>query len=174
MELERGERLRYFAPTAICAYLSLLCLALVATSPFLATMRDALALTAAGTFGLLLAGGLGLLFWRAQRGDLEYRVIATTRTGDENFARVRAAMAADGWTVRAAEPGVRIEATTRATPFAEGERVAVRFQGSEVLVASICDPGVGFSLIGRRRCEEHRERVRASLGTAAGGWAGRG
>ena len=41
-----------------------------------------------------------------------------------------------------------------------GERVAVRFRDSDVLVASICDPSIGFSLAGRRHCADHREYVR--------------
>jgi hypothetical protein len=166
MELNRGERLRYFAPTAICGYLSLLCLALIATSAFLSKMQDAIALTAAGTFGLLMAGGLGLLFWRAQRRDLEYRLVATARTASQNFDLVRALFASDGWTVLTEVAGERLEGTTTGTPFAEGERVAVRFEGSHVLVASVCDPGVGYSMVGRRRCDEHRERIRASLASA--------
>jgi hypothetical protein len=44
-----------------------------------------------------------------------------------------------------------------------GERVAVRFRGSDVLVASICDPSVGFSLVGRRHCQEHRDIVRTAV-----------
>jgi hypothetical protein len=37
------------------------------------------------------------------------------------------------------------------------------------LVASICDPSVGFSLVGRRRCAEHRALVRSAvLQTRAG------
>ena len=45
----------------------------------------------------------------------------------------------------------------------EGEIVAVKFRQHDVLVASICDPGVGFSLVGRRRCTENRERVRLAV-----------
>jgi hypothetical protein len=32
-----------------------------------------------------------------------------------------------------------------------------------VMVASICDPSVGFSLVGRRRCAEHRGLVRSAV-----------
>jgi hypothetical protein len=46
----------------------------------------------------------------------------------------------------------------------EGEIVAVKFRQSDVLVASICDPGVGFSLVGRRRCLQNREAVRLAVG----------
>jgi hypothetical protein len=30
-------------------------------------------------------------------------------------------------------------------------------------VACICDPDVGFSLVGRRRCQQHRELVRQAV-----------
>ena len=33
----------------------------------------------------------------------------------------------------------------------------------QVLIACICDPGVGFSLVGRRRCQHNRELVRRAV-----------
>jgi hypothetical protein len=45
-------------------------------------------------------------------------------------------------------------------PLASCERVAAQFRGTEVLIASICDPSIGFSLAGRRHCVDHREFVR--------------
>jgi hypothetical protein len=45
----------------------------------------------------------------------------------------------------------------------EGERVAVQFRDQQVLIACICDPGVGFSLVGRRRCQHNREQVRCAV-----------
>jgi len=47
--------------------------------------------------------------------------------------------------------------------FAEGERVYVEFHDREVLVASICDPDVGFSLVGHKRCLQHCDRVRRAV-----------
>jgi hypothetical protein len=45
----------------------------------------------------------------------------------------------------------------------DGERVTVLFRGGTVLVASICDPRVGFSLSGRRHCLAHRALVLGAL-----------
>ncbi len=47
--------------------------------------------------------------------------------------------------------------------FAEGERVCVEFRDDQVLVASICDPNVGFSLVGHQRCVQHCEQVRRAV-----------
>ena len=44
-----------------------------------------------------------------------------------------------------------------------GERVVVVLRGRQVLIASICDPDVGFSLVGRRRCQHHRELVKRAV-----------
>jgi hypothetical protein len=57
----------------------------------------------------------------------------------------------------------RLDAETSVSLLDAGERIAVRFRGSDVLVASICDPRVGFSLVGRRHCAEHRELVRQAV-----------
>ncbi len=159
MELRGVDRARYFAPTAISGYLALLCLALIVTSAFLTRLNDALALTAAGAFGLLLSGSLGLLFWRAQRRDLEFLAVSTTRDATQNFSRVRAAAVAAGWTITAEREAASLEAVAAVSRFAAGDRVAVHFDGSEVEVASICDPGTGFSLVGRERCRGHRQLV---------------
>jgi hypothetical protein len=55
-----------------------------------------------------------------------------------------------GWYVTAEEPGRRLQARTPGSVLSEGEIVAVQFRQRDVLVASICDPGVGFSLVMRR------------------------
>jgi hypothetical protein len=163
MELHGTERARYFAPTAICGYLALLCVALMITSGFLAGMHDAIALTAAGAFGLFLSGGLGLVFWRAQRHDLEFLRIPTRADAAANFRAVRAAAVEAGWRVTGEESERWLAAQTADTTFSVGERVRIEFRGRDVLVASICDPGVGFSLVGRRRCAQHRDAVRRAL-----------
>jgi len=159
MQLLGVERAKYFAPTAICGYLAGLCIALSVTSIFLQGMRDALAVTAAALFGLTLSGGLGLVFWRAQERDLIFLRVATVAEAADNFEAVLRVGAGQGWETLIAEPARRLDFQTPGTRFGAGERVSVSFRGRDVLVASICDPGVGFSLVGRRRCAEHREVV---------------
>jgi hypothetical protein len=160
MQLTGADRLRYFAPTAICIYLSILCAVLVVTSAFLVSMQNAVAVTGAWLFGLLLSSGLGLLFWRAQRRDLQFSRVATTSDAQSNFEAVRSALDRAGWRILVDEPGERLEAQTAGMLLNVGERVAVQFRGSEVLIACICDPSIGFSLAGRRHCAVHREFVR--------------
>ncbi|MDB6083557.1 MAG: hypothetical protein JWN43_1438 [Gammaproteobacteria bacterium] len=126
-------------------------------------MQDAVAVTVAGIFGLLLTGGLGFVFWRAQRRDLQYLRVATAADAPSNFAAVRNAAKLAGWRIVREEAARRLDAETSASLLEVGERVAVRFCGSDVLVASICDPGVGFSLVGRRHCSQHRELVRRAV-----------
>jgi hypothetical protein len=164
MDLEPWEWARYYAPTAICVYLAVLCALLVVTSAFLVHLPDAVAVTAAGVFGLALSGGLGLVFWRAQRRDLLFVRVQTAFDAQANFNAVRAASTATGWRISREEPRQSLDAETVASPLGRGERVAVRFRGGDVLVASICDPGVGFSLSGRRRCARHRAVVLRAVG----------
>jgi hypothetical protein len=160
MQLPGFERLKYFAPTAICGYLAALCIILSITSLFLGGMRDALILTAAALFGVVLSGGMGLLFWWAQRRELGFERVETAAEAAVNFAAVSAAAAARGWRTRLVEPDRRLDFQVPGSAFSAGERVSIAFRGRDVLVASICDPGDGFSLVGRRRCVEHREFVR--------------
>jgi len=163
LELAGTERVRYFAPTAICFYLATLCAMLIVTSAFLVHMQDAVAVTAAGVFGLLSSGGLGVVFWRAQRRDLLYERVATASEASRNFEAVRSAALGAGWRITEEEPARRLVAQTAHSLLTVGERVAVRFRDREVLIASICDPSVGFSLVGRRRCEAHRNLVRRAV-----------
>jgi hypothetical protein len=163
MELLAGDRARYFAPTTICVYLAVLCFALIVTSAFLDKLQDAVAVTAAGVFGLVLSGGLGALFWRTQRRDLQYERVATSSDAAANYAAVCAAARAAGWRILREEPPVRLDAQTPVSLLEVGERVQVQFRGRDVLIASICDPSVGFSLVGRRHCAEHRDFVRLAI-----------
>ena len=163
LELLGADRARYFVPTAICAYLAILCLVLIITSFFLAHPQNAVAVAAAGVFGLMMTGGLGLLFWRAQRRDLQFVQVQTAADAPANFAAVRCAATRAGWRIVREETALRLDAETSASMMDGGERVAVQFRGNEVLVASICAPSVGFSLVGRRHCAENRELVRQSV-----------
>ena len=165
MQLTGVDRLRYFAPTAICIYLSTLCALLIVTSAFLVTLQNAVAVTAAGLFGLVLSSGLGLLFWRAQRRDLQFLGVATTSDAQSNFEAIRSAVDRAGWRLVVEEPGCRLEAQTAGMLLNVGERIAVEFRGSEVLIACICDPSIGFSLAGRRHCAVHREFLRQVVST---------
>jgi len=163
LQLAGVERAKYFAPVAICVYLAALCVALIITSAFLENMRDAIAITAAGLFGLMVSGGLGAAILRTQLRELRYVVIRTAGSAESNFESVRAQAEQLGWQVISQEPGRLLRARTRGSILSEGEIVSVQFRQSEVLVASICDPGVGFSLVGRRRCVQNREAVRAAV-----------
>jgi hypothetical protein len=163
LQLVGWDRARYFMPTVICLYLTALCLVLVVTSAFLANLQNAVAVAAAGLFGFLLSGGMGLVLWSAQRRDLRYVTVETLADAAANFDIVQAAALGAGWRIVRAEPGRRLEARTSVLLLDEGERVAVQFRGRDVLVASICDPSVGFSLVGRRHCLEHRELIRRAV-----------
>jgi hypothetical protein len=163
LQLAGLDRVRYFAPTAICMYLSAVCVVLIFTAAFLVSLQDAIAVTVAGVFGLMLTGGLGFLFWRAQRRDLQYTQLATAADATSNFAQVLSAAQRAGWRIVRAEPGRRLDAEISVSLLDKGERVAVQFRGNDVLVASICDPSVGFSLVGRRHCAAHRELVRQAV-----------
>lgn len=163
LKLAGFERVKYFAPVAICGYLAALCVALIITSAFLENMRDAIAITAAGIFGLVVSGGLGAAMLRVQLRELRYVVVPTHADPEENFQAVGRLAETSGWHVTANEPGRCLEARTPGSVLSEGEIVAVRFRQRDVLVASICDPGVGFSLVGRRRCTQNRELVRLAV-----------
>jgi len=165
LKLAGLDRVKYFAPVAICGYLAGLCIALIITSIFLDNMRDAIAVTAAGVFGLLVSGGLGLAVLGMQLRELRYVVVPTHADPLENFQAVDRLAQTSGWHVIAQEPGRRLQARTCGSILSEGEIVAVQFRQHDVLVASICDPGVGFSLVGRRRCTQNREAVRLAVST---------
>jgi hypothetical protein len=171
MELAGMDRARYFVPTAICIYLAGVCIVLIVTSAFLVTLQNAVAVTAAGVFGLLLTGGLGIVFWRAQSRDLRFTRLATAADAPSNFDAVQVAAKAAGWRIVRQDAPRRLDAAASVSLLDTGERIAVRFHGSDVLVASICDPSVGFSLVGRRHCAEHRELVRQAVSGSALGEA---
>lgn len=163
LHLAGFERVKYFAPVAICGYLAALCVALIITSAFLDNIRDAIAITAAGVFGLLASGALGATILRVQLRELRYVIVATHASPEKNFEAVLSAAEAAGWVVKTKVTGRCIEAHTRDSILSEGEFVAVRFRQNEVLIACITDPSVGFSLVGRRRCTQHRELIRQAI-----------
>ncbi len=169
LQLAGLERAKYFAPVAFCGYVVALCVALIVTSAFLDNMRDAIAITAAGVFGLIMAGSLGAAILGVQLRELRYLGVPTEADPLTNFEIVRRLVPDLGWHLTAESPGRFLEARTSGSVLSEGEIVAVKFRQGEVLVASICDPGVGFSLVGRRRCKQNREAVR--LAVSAGGRA---
>jgi hypothetical protein len=81
---------------------------------------------------------------------------------DTALAALRKLATEAGWRItRQAFDG--LEARTTGSMFAEGERVYVEIRDHEVLVASICDPSVGFSLVGHQLCRQHCERVRQAV-----------
>lgn len=164
LKLAGTERVKYFAPVAICAYLAGLCVALIITSAFIDNMRDAIAITAAGLFGLLASGALGTAILRMQLRELSYQVVRTQSDAETNFDVVVQLAQSSGWRLTSRVPGRCLEARTSGSILTEGEIVAVKFRQNEVLVACICDPGVGFSLVGRRRCVQNRDLVRRAVG----------
>jgi hypothetical protein len=162
LRLQGIDWARYFAPVMLFAFLAALCLALIAVSAFLVSIHDALAITAAGLFGMLATGAAGAVILRLQLRWLRYTAIPISTDPATALAAVRRLAAEAGWRIaRQAADG--LEARTPDTLFAEGERVSVEIRDHEVLVASICDPNVGFSLVGHRRCQQHCERVRQAV-----------
>jgi len=162
LKLEGLDRAKYFAPVVFFGFLAALCLALITVSVFLVTLRDALAITAAGLFGLVATGAAGGVILRLQLRWLRYTSIPISSDRATAFAAVRRLAADAGWTITRQALG-GLEARTPGSLFTEGERISVEIREHEVLVASICDPNVGFSLVGHRRCRDHCERVRRAV-----------
>ncbi|HEY1726336.1 MAG TPA: hypothetical protein VGF89_12995 [Steroidobacteraceae bacterium] len=167
LRLERADCARYYAPVAICGYLAALCVALVVTAAFLPNRHEALAVTAAALFGLVLSGALGLGMLTVQLRELRYLAVTTGTDAKANFERVAHLAHSQGWLLAREEPGRRLDARTADTMVQRGELIVVLFRDRQVLVACICDPDVGFSLVGRRRCQQHRELVSQAVEAAA-------
>jgi hypothetical protein len=153
---------RYFAPVLFFGFLASLCLGLIAVSAFLATVRDPVMIAVAGLFGLLATGAAGTVILRLQMRWLRYTSIPISSDRQTVLAALRRLAAEAGWSVTRQGAG-SLEARTPGTMFTEGERVCVEIRDHELLVASICDPNVGFSLVGHRRCQQHCERVRQAV-----------
>ena len=159
LELQGADRARYFAPVMFFGFLAALCVALITITPFLVSFHDAMALAAAGVFGLLATGGVGALILRLQLRWLRYTAVPISVDADTALEAVRRLATESGWKITHQGSG-DLEAETPGTMFVEGERVSVRIRDQQLLVASICDPQVGFSLTGHERCRQHCERVR--------------
>jgi hypothetical protein len=163
LKLFGADWVRYFAPVAFCVYLAAMCVALIITSAFLHNVSEALAVTAAAVFGLALSGALGLGMLTMQLRELRYLAVPTAFDPNTDFELIAGLARALGWQLVFEQPGRRLDARTRGSLLQQGELVVVQFRARQVLVASICDPSVGFSLVGRRRCRENRELVRRAI-----------
>jgi hypothetical protein len=122
-----------------------------------------LAVTASAVFGLLMSGALGLGMLGMQLRELRYLSVATDFDPESNLELVACMAGELGWQVTHREPGQRLDARTVGSLLEQGELVVVQFRLRQVLIASICDPGIGFSLVGRRRCQHNRELVRQAV-----------
>jgi hypothetical protein len=167
LPLPRLDRIIYFAPALFFAYLAALCSALILTSIFLVRVRNPEAIAGAGVFGLLVTAGLGTLLVRAQLNDLRYTRIVTPAGAQANYAIVLNIVRSAGWVITRSEPAELIDARVSDSLLSRGEWVAVRFRDRDVWIASICDPRIGFSLVGRKRCRHYKELIRAAVRGAA-------
>lgn len=156
LQLAGLDRAKYFAPVALCGYVAALCVALIATAPFLTRLHDRLAIAAAGFFGLFLTSLLGAFVFGMQRRELRYWSCEGKSDAQDHFNAVRTLALEQGWRITRDENARQLEFRTAGSLLQQGEFIAVRFRGSEVLIACICDPSVGFSLTGRQRCLAHR------------------
>ena len=163
LKLHGSDWARYFAPVAFCLYLAAVCIALVVTAAFLHNLREALAVTAAAGFGLLLSGALGMGVLGMQLHELRYLPVATGFGSEANIELVRRVAHDVGWQLMRELTGARLEFRTADSMLQQGELVVVLFREQQVLIACICDPGVGFSLVGRRRCQHNRELVKRAV-----------
>jgi hypothetical protein len=163
LKLYGSDWVRYFAPVGFCAYLAAMCLALIVTSAFLHNRGEAVAVTAAAVFGLLLSFALGLGMLGMQLHELRYLAVPTAFDPESDFELVARLSRGLGWRLTCEEPGRRLDARTQGSLLQQGELVVVQFRRRQVLIASICDPSVGFSLVGRRRCQQNRELVKRAI-----------
>jgi hypothetical protein len=154
---------RYFAAVAICVYIAAICAAMIITSAFLTNRRESLAISAAGLFGLMMSCALGAVLLFTQLRELRFIHVQAAADAKSQYLRVIALARDQGWRITGEQIGQRLEAKTTGSVLDAGELVVVDFRPGEVLVASICDPSVGFSLVGQRRCQHNRELVLHAL-----------
>ena len=153
------EWARYFAPVAICIYIAAICAAMIVTSAFLSNRQEGLAISAAGLFGMVLSCALGALLLLTQLRELRFVAVTTHSDCRSQYQRILALAREHGWRITEQQVGERLEARTAGSVLDAGELVVVQFRPDAVLVASICDPSIGFSLVGQRRCRQHRDLV---------------
>lgn len=159
LQLVGSDWARYFAPVAICLYVAAICAAMIVTSAFLANRHESVAISAAGLFGLMMSCALGAALLFMQLHELRFVVVHTHSDARSQFQRIHDLAVEQGWRITGEQDGQRLEARTTGSVLDAGELVVVKFRSDEVLVASICDPSVGFSLVGQRRCAHNRELV---------------
>jgi len=163
LRLTGVQRTQYFAPVALCAYLATLCAAICITAVFLNNPRQAAATLAAGLFGLLLSAALGTVVLFVQLNEMRYLTVTTRADATTNFEAVHRLAQHLGWQITLAEVGSRLELITPDSMSQEGEIVSVQLRQNQVLIASICNPNVGFSLTGRKRCQRNRELIQQAV-----------
>jgi hypothetical protein len=163
LQLHGRDRVRYFAPVGFCAFLGVMCLALAITSIFVRSMGDAIVITVTGLLGVVACGVAGWLLLHWQLRWLRYTPVPLNISPQAARQAIHKLAQEAGWRITSGAPGHTLIAHTQGTMFDEGERIAIEFRPHEVLVASICDPSVGFSLIGNAKCRQHCERVRRAL-----------
>jgi hypothetical protein len=98
-----------------------------------------------------------------QLRELRYLTVPTAFDPESDFELVARLAHSLGWQLTCEQPGRRLDALTKGSLLQRGELVVVQFRPGQVLIASICDPSVGFSLVGRRRCQENRELVKRAI-----------
>ncbi|HEX3835759.1 MAG TPA: hypothetical protein VHW25_02260 [Steroidobacteraceae bacterium] len=163
LQLHGRERVRYFAPVGFCAFLGVLCLALATTSMFLRTVDDAIVITVTGVLGVMACALTGWALLHLQLRWLRYAPEPLSISPQAAWEAVHTLAQEAGWRITRSTPGQTLTAHTPGTLFDEGERIAVEFRPHEALIASICDPSVGFSLIGNAKCRQHCARIRRAL-----------
>lgn len=163
LQLHGSDRVRYFAPVVLCAFLALLCLATGGVSVLLPNMQQAIAITVTALIGVILCAAAGGLLLRLQLRWLRYSHVPIHSSPEAAWHAVHDLVLQAGWKIAQESPGHSLQAVTPGTMFEEGERVAVEFRADEVLIASICDPAVGFTLTGQERCRQHCEQIRQAV-----------
>jgi len=162
VQLRGIDRARFFAPVMFFGALAVLCLGLIALAPFLVTIQDAVAIAAAGLFGLLATGSAGALILYWQLRWLRYTSVPLDTDAATARAAIQRLIVQSGWRITRADAN-SLELRTAGTLFDDGERICIEIGEHELRVASLCDPTVGFSLVGQRRCLQHCEQVRRAV-----------
>jgi|GEM_PF-1600174 len=163
MQLHGLDRVIYFAPTLFVAYLAGVCGLLTTVAAIFTTLPNPKPIIGAGVFGLGVTLGLCALLYRAQSRELRYQNLATARGAPQNYALLMQAAQQAGWTIAHCAQDELIEARVAGSLLTLGEMVVARFNGSNVLIAAISDPRIGFSMTGRERCRRHAALIRETL-----------